>query len=142
MIDPMRIPRTISPVTSTGARFPGTSAVVMHTSVDFSSRAISSRSLAAASAETSFAYPFASSARSSRPTATKRAPRLSTCSLTTGRMSKPVTTAPSRRAVAIACRPATPAPSTNTLAGRTVPAAVMSMGKNLGSASAARSTLL
>ena len=33
-------------------------------------------------------------------------------------MSKPVTTAPRRLAVAIACRPATPAPSTSTFAGR------------------------
>ena len=38
--------------------------------------------------------------------------------------------------------PATPAPMTNTLAGRTVPAAVMSMGKYFGSASAARITAL
>ena len=65
------------------------------------------------------------------------APRLSTCSFTAGRTSKPETTAPSRRAVAIACRPATPAPSTSTLAGATVPAAVISIGKNRGSRSAA-----
>ena len=44
-------------------------------------------------------------------------------------MSKPVTTAPSRFAVAIACRPATPAPSTITFAGATVPAAVVIIGK-------------
>ena len=37
--------------------------------------------------------------------------------------------APSRRAVAIACRPATPAPMTNTRAGGTVPAAVIIIGK-------------
>ena len=43
-------------------------------------------------------------------------------------MSVAETTAPSRRAVAIACRPATPAPITNTLAGGTVPAAVISIG--------------
>ena len=46
------------------------------------------------------------------------------------------------RAVAIACRPATPAPITSTLAGATVPAAVISMGKNFGSRSAASSTAL
>ena len=57
-------------------------------------------------------------------------------------MSNPDTTAPSRRAVAIACRPATPAPITSTLAGATVPAAVISMGKNFGSRSAASSTAL
>ena len=39
-----------------------------------------------------------------------------------------LTTAPSRRAVAIACSPATPAPSTSTVAGRIVPAAVISIG--------------
>ncbi len=61
----------------------------------------------------------------------KRAPRLSTCSLTTGRVSNASTTAPSRLAVAMACSPATPAPRTSTRAAFTVPAAVMSMGKNL-----------
>ena len=45
-----------------------------------------------------------------------------------GRTSNAETTAPSRRAVAIACRPATPAPSTSTFAGATVPAAVISSG--------------
>src|SRR4029077_5269667 len=42
----------------------------------------------------------------------------------------------SRRAVAMACSPATPAPMTNTFAGDTVPAAVVSIGRNLGSAPA------
>jgi len=53
-----------------------------------------------------------------------------------------VTLAPSRLAVAIAWRPATPAPITNTLAGGTIPAAVMNIGKYLGSSTAARSTPL
>ena len=44
-------------------------------------------------------------------------------------MSKPVTIAPSRLAVATACRPATPAPRTSTLAGGTVPAAVVIIPK-------------
>ena len=44
-------------------------------------------------------------------------------------MSKPVTIAPRRFAVATACRPATPAPSTITLAGGTVPAAVVIIPK-------------
>ena len=39
-----------------------------------------------------------------------------------------VTTAPSLRAVAMACSPATPAPITNTLAAATVPAAVIIIG--------------
>src|ERR671912_531813 len=55
----------------------------------------------------------------------KRAPSDSICSLTAERTSKACTIAPSRREVAIAWRPATPAPSTSTLAGRTVPAAVV-----------------
>ena len=55
-------------------------------------------------------------------------------------MSNPVTTAPSRRAVAIACSPATPAPSTSTCAGGTVPAAVMNIGKKRGSSVEAIST--
>src|SRR5262249_7085670 len=71
------------------------------------------------------------------PKSRKAAPRLSTCSFTTGRTSNAETTAPSRRAVAIACRPATPAPSTSAFAGATVPAAVISIGKNFGRRSAA-----
>jgi hypothetical protein len=51
-------------------------------------------------------------------------------------------TAPSLRAVEIACSPATPAPITNTRAGVMVPAAVVSMGKNLGRVPAAISTAL
>ena len=39
-----------------------------------------------------------------------------------------VTTAPRRRAVAMACRPATPTPMINTLAAATVPAAVIIIG--------------
>ena len=67
----------------------------------------------------------------------KRAPSDSICSFTALRTSNAGLTAPSRRAVAIACSPATPAPSTSTFAGRTVPAAVVSIGKNLGSSWAA-----
>ena len=53
------------------------------------------------------------------------------------RTSYAFTTAPRRFAVAIACRPATPAPSTTTSAGGTVPAAVMLSGKNRRSSPAA-----
>ncbi len=67
----------------------------------------------------------------------KRAPSDSICSFTAERTSKAWTIAPSRRVVAIACRPATPAPSTSTFAGRTVPAAVVSIGKKRGSSWAA-----
>ena len=51
------------------------------------------------------------------------------CSLVAERTSVALTCAPRRRAVAIACRPATPTPMTNTLAGLTVPAAVIIIGK-------------
>ena len=50
--------------------------------------------------------------------------------------------APRRLAVAIACKPATPAPITSTFAGLTVPAAVMNIGNIFGNASAASSTAL
>ena len=69
-------------------------------------------------------------------------PTLSICSFTSGRTSVAVTWAPSRLAVAMAWRPATPAPITNTLAGGTMPAAVMNMGKYLLSSAAASSTPL
>ena len=45
-----------------------------------------------------------------------------------------------RRALAMACNPATPAPTTNTLAGVIVPAAVVIIGNILGSVVAASST--
>jgi NAD(P) transhydrogenase subunit alpha len=62
--------------------------------------------------------------------------------IATARRLGAVTTAPSRLAVAIACRPATPAPITSTFAGGTVPAAVISIGKKRGSCSAASSAPL
>ncbi len=70
------------------------------------------------------------------------APSDSTSVLDAGRTSYPLTTAPSRRAVPMACRPATPAPSTSTLAGRAVPAAVISSGKNRPNSAAATSAAL
>ncbi len=54
-------------------------------------------------------------------------------------MSNPKTTAPRRLAVAIAWSPATPAPSTMTFAGATVPAAVVIIGKKRPASRAARS---
>ena len=73
--------------------------------------------------------PLSSRRRFRAATRQKRPPRLSTCSLTAGRVSYASTTAPSRRAVPIACKPATPAPRTNTRAGVTVPAAVIISGR-------------
>ena len=49
---------------------------------------------------------------------------LSTCSATSGRVSKARTIAPMPRAAPMAASPATPAPMTSTLAGGTLPAAV------------------
>jgi len=51
------------------------------------------------------------------------------CSFVAERTSVALTWAPSRFAVAIAWSPATPTPITNTLAGLTVPAAVIIIGK-------------
>ena len=50
---------------------------------------------------------------------------LSTCSATSGRVSKARTIAPMLLAVPMADRPATPAPMTSTLAGGILPAAVI-----------------
>ena len=63
-----------------------------------------------------------------------RAERLDLLLHRPGARRRPRRRAPRRRAVAIACRPATPAPSTSTRAGVTVPAAVISSGKKRGSA--------
>ena len=57
-------------------------------------------------------------------------------------MSYAEATAPSLRAVEMACSPATPAPMTKTRAGVMVPAAVVIMGKMRMDVSAARSTAL
>src|SRR2546430_6474996 len=65
-----------------------------------------------------------------------------TSSLTAGRTSYEDTTAPSRRAVAIACRPATPPPITRTRVGATLPAAVIIIGKSLPIRPAAINTAL
>ena len=70
------------------------------------------------------------------------APKLSICSFTAGRTSKASTLAPRRLAVAIACNPATPAPSMSTFPGLIVPAAVINMGRNFPSSLAPESTAL
>jgi hypothetical protein len=142
--EPGAIPSTISAVTSTGARRPGTWAVVITTSAPATALAISSRWRRSVSSWSSWAY--APDPESPPPVSSSisrnRAPRLPTSSRTAGRTSYASTTAPSRRAVAIACSPATPAPTTNTRAGVIVPAAVVSNGYIFGSASAARTTAL
>ena len=70
------------------------------------------------------------------------APSDSTCSLTAGRTSVASMTAPRRLAVAIACSPATPTPSTTTRAALIVPAAVISIGNRRWYLSAAIITAL
>ena len=101
------------------ARRPGTCAVVMTTS----KRAICSASCALLRVplrprSSCRAYPPAPAAPSPRRRSRNRAP--SDCDLgpaVRAARRRPVTTAPSRRAVPIACSPATPAPSTRTAAG-------------------------
>ena len=75
-------------------------------------------------------------------TKTALAPRLSICSLVAERTSVAETCAPSRRAVAIACSPATPTPITNARAALIVPAAVIIIGKARPYSAAASSTAL
>ena len=70
------------------------------------------------------------------------APSEATCSLVAGRTSVAETMAPRRRAVAIACRPATPTPMMNTLAAGTVPAAVIIIGRACWNMAAASTTAL
>ena len=98
----------------------------------------SSRCFAARSSLISRAYPPAPSIASSCKSI-KVAPIERTSSAEDGRTSYAETTAPSLRAVAIACKPATPAPKTRTFAGVTVPAAVINNGKKRGESSAATS---
>ena len=81
----------------------------------------------------SFAYPCSVSSVSPISIFTNLAPKDFTCSSTTGLVSNASTRAPNLFAVAIACNPATPTPTTNTLAGEIVPAAVIIIGKDLES---------
>jgi hypothetical protein len=64
------------------------------------------------------------------------------CSFVAERTSVAETCAPRRRAVAIACSPATPTPITNTRAALIVPAAVIIIGKARPYSAAASSTAL
>src|SRR6185437_434309 len=106
---PGRIERTASAVTSFGAGRPGTSAVVITTS-NFAIASVSAACCASCSAAVKErAYP--PSPEAVTPRSSHCAPSDLTCSATSGRTSKPVVRAPSRRAVASACRPATPTPS-------------------------------
>jgi len=83
------------------------------------------------SGDISFAYPPAPSPSSLSLTSINSAPRDYTCSLTADLVSNPLTIAPKLLAVAIADKPATPPPITKTLAGGSLPAAVIYPVKNL-----------
>ena len=134
------IPATIAAVMIFGAGRPGTAAVQTITSMVLrcSPRR---RCCSARSSSVSWrAYPPSPAALT--PRSRNLPPSDSICSRVSGRTSKPSTCAPRRRAVAIACRPATPAPTIKTFDGRIVPAAVVSIGKKRGVNCAAISTAL
>ena len=139
---PARMSFTVSSVTRTGGRPPGTWAVVMTTSA----RAMCSASAACCARPSSSvrarAYPPSPDPLAAPGRSTNRAPSDSTSPRACGRTSYALTTAPRRRAVPMACSPATPVPSTRTPAGRIVPAAVVSSGKNPPYAVAATSAAL
>ena len=80
------------------------------------------------SSDASFAYPPSVSKFSAPSTIRNFPPKLSTCYLDANLTSVAKTIAPILFAVAIACNPATPAPTTKTLAAGIVPAAVIIMG--------------
>mmetsp|Transcript_18195 Transcript_18195/g.41912 ORF Transcript_18195/g.41912 Transcript_18195/m.41912 type:complete len:205 (+) Transcript_18195:2239-2853(+) len=122
---------TISRVTMTGAVRPGMRAVVMTTSTSSHCLVSISRAAACHSALISLAYPPAPLPSSSKSTSRNCPPIASTCSFVTGRTSKALTMAPMFLAVWMAASPATPVPSTKTLAGGTFPAAVICPAKNL-----------
>jgi len=77
------------------------------------------------SGDISLAYPPVPSPDSFSLTSKNSAPRDLNYSLTAALVSKPLTMAPRLFAVAIAERPATPPPITKTLAGGSLPAAVI-----------------
>ena len=118
--DPGRMASTMVSVIKVGLARPGICAAVTTTS------ASASRGVKAA------AWTSGSSGSAPSATAMLRAPIERISSSASGRMSKPSTIAPSRRAMAMDWRPATPAPSTTTRAAGTVPAAVVSIGISRG----------
>src|SRR5262249_55687914 len=140
--EPAAIALTASQVTSSGGRRPGTCAVVMTTSCRAMWLASSACCACRSSSASARAYPPSPAAGPTQVSSIKVAPSDSTSVLVCGRTSEAEPPAPSRLAVPMACSPATPVPSTSTLAGRAVPAAVMSSGKNLPNAAAPMSAAL
>ena len=131
MIDPGFIDSTISSVIILGAFFPGIKAVQIIISCFFTVSFNNSSCFFLKSSLASFAYPPSVSKFSASSTNTNFPPKLSTCSLEAKRTSVADTTPPSLFAVAIACKPATPAPIIKNFAGVTVPAAVIIIGTAL-----------
>mmetsp|Transcript_30675 Transcript_30675/g.60734 ORF Transcript_30675/g.60734 Transcript_30675/m.60734 type:complete len:228 (-) Transcript_30675:528-1211(-) len=123
---------SISSSTRIGAFRPGMSAVVTMMSTSFAWSSIIFACAFLKSSDISLAYPPVPEPSSSMGTSKNVAPMLSTCSFVTGRTSNALTIAPIFLAVWIAARPATPAPSTRTLAGATFPAAVICPAKKRG----------
>lgn len=129
MTDPGFMERTVSAVSSFGANTPPMSAVVMTTS-DWAHWSTSIwRCRAWSSGESSLGVAAAGGGAVLEVDADVLGADALDLLLDLGPHVAASTLAPSRRAVAMACSPATPAPITNTLAGVTMPAAVMNMGK-------------
>ena len=119
---------TMSAVHSSGAGRFGISAVVITMSTSGASSRNFSSCFSRNSGLDGAAYPPVSApsvCSSSKSRKTNSAPMDSICSDTSGRTSKAMVMAPSDTDVPIAARPATPAPTTSTLAGGTLPAAVI-----------------
>lgn len=127
---------------SFGAGLPGIKAVVMMMSTSFAYFANNSISASINSLLISLAYPPAPSPDSFTLTSKNSAPNDWTYSLTADLVSNPLTMAPKLLAVAIDDNPATPPPITNTLAGGSLPAAVIWPVKNLPKCEAASMTAL
>mmetsp|Transcript_28588 Transcript_28588/g.48630 ORF Transcript_28588/g.48630 Transcript_28588/m.48630 type:complete len:293 (+) Transcript_28588:2501-3379(+) len=108
-----------------GAFLPGISAVEMIMSTSLHCFSNNSRSAARNSGDISFAYPPAPEPSSAISTVRNSPPAETTCSFVAARTSKHLTIAPVFLAVWMACKPATPAPMISTLAGGTLPAAVI-----------------
>ena len=113
---------------NTGDLEPNTSAEVITTSACTSLLDTSSFCFDKYSFDCFTAYPPADLSSTAPSTSINFAPKLNTSSFAACRGSDASTIAPSLLAVAIACKPATPAPITKTFAAGTVPAAVIIIG--------------
>ena len=115
----------MSSVINLGASLPGIKAVVIIISTSLHCDLNNSCSALRKSLLISLAYPPEPEPSSLTSIVKNSALRLSTCSFTSGLVSKALTIAPKLTEVPIAERPATPAPIINTFAGGILPAAVI-----------------